>query len=115
MKRDPDGTARFGDISAELEDLKQDIRQCILTPKLSVPLNPEKGCDLLQYKDRPLDVRRLFAVAEVREALERDVPRIAVQSLDAAAGFSTLTISVTWSPKEWVSDEFITTVVDYVY
>ena len=75
MQRTPDG-AVLGGIVAELDDLEQQIRQCILTPKRSVPLNPAKGCDLDQFRDRPLNVRHLFVAAEVRDALERDVPRI---------------------------------------
>lgn len=115
MKRDPDGAAVLGEISAELDDLAQEIRQCILTPKRSVPLNPEKGCDLEQYRDRPLNVRHLFVAAEVRDALKRDVPRIVVREVGVATEFSTVTISVTWSPTEMVMEEFITTEVAYVF
>ncbi|WP_282093030.1 hypothetical protein [Epibacterium ulvae] len=111
MKRTPDGRAAFGEIASELEDLAQAVRQCILTPKGSVPLDLETGCDLEQYRDRPQDVRRLFAVAEVRTALERDVPRIEIRALDVDVKFSSLLIKVTWVPREWVLDEFITTEV----
>lgn len=115
MRRDPDGAAVLGDISAELDDLAQEIRQCILTPKRSVPLNPEKGCDLDQFRDRPMNVRGLFAVAEVRDAIRRDVPRVVVRDIAYEAGFDTLKISVTWSPTEMVLEEFITTEVAYVF
>lgn len=113
LRRDENGRAVLGDIAAELDCLKQEIRQCILTPKGSVPLNPEKGCDLRPYIDRPMNVRHLFVVAEVRDALERDVPRINVQAVKASADFSNLVIRVTWAPKEWVLDEFIVTEVPY--
>ncbi len=115
MKRNPDGAAVLGGISAELDDLDQEIRQCILTPKNSVPLNPEKGCDLEQYRDRPLNVRHLFVAAEVREALKRDVPRIRVGDVVATAEFSAIAIRVTWSPTEMVMEQFITTEVAYVF
>ena len=105
----------LGEISAELDDLKQEITQCILTPKRSVPLNPEKGCDLEPYRDRPMNVRHLFVAAEVRDALKRDVPRIVVREVQIEAAFSTLTIRVTWSPTEMVLEEFITTEVPYVF
>lgn len=111
LRRDPDGHAVLGAIAPELDCLKQEIRQCILTPKGSVPLNPEKGCDLQPYMDRPMNIRHLFVVAEVRAGLERDVPRINVQSVEVDASFAHLQIQVTWSPKEWVSDEFIVTEV----
>lgn len=115
MKRSPDGAAVLGEIAAELDDLNQEIRQCILTPKRSVPLNPEKGCDLEPYRDRPLNVRHLFVAAEVREALKRDVPRINVSDVAVKAEFDTVTIKVTWSPTEMVMEEFITTEVAYVF
>lgn len=115
MKRSPDGVAVLGDISAEFDDLKQEIRQCILTPKRSVPLNPEKGCDLDQYRDRPLNVRHIFVVAEVRDALKRDVPRIVVREVTVEASFSQVTIKIVWAPVEMVMAEFITTEVEYVF
>lgn len=115
MKRSPDGAAVLGEIAAELDDLNQEIRQCILTPKRSVPLNPEKGCDLEPYRDRPLNVRHLFVAAEVREALKRDVPRINVSDVAVQTEFDTVTIKVTWSPVEMVLEEFIETEVAYVF
>lgn len=115
MKRDPEGNAVLGDISAELDDLSQEIRQCILTPKRSVPLNPEKGCDLEQFRDRPLNVHHLFVAAEVRDALRRDVPRVVVRDVVVAAEFSSVSIKVTWSPAEIVTEEFVTTEVEYVF
>ncbi|MGH1577697.1 hypothetical protein [Planktotalea sp.] len=115
MKRAPSGVAVLGEIAAELDDLDQDIRQCILTPKRSVPLNPEKGCDLDQFRDRPLNVRHMFVAAEVRETLERDVPRIKVSAVNVEAEFTSVKIRVTWSPKEQVLEEFITTEVVYVF
>jgi phage baseplate assembly protein W len=115
MKRSPEGVALLGEISAEYDDLSQEIRQCILTPKRSVPLNPEKGCDLDQYRDRPMDVRHLFVVAEVREALERDVPRIVLREVIVETSFSQISIKVVWAPSEMVMGEFITTEVKYVF
>ena len=115
MKRDSEGVAVMGEISAEIDDLAQSIRQCILTPKRSVPLNPEKGCDLEPYRDRPMNVRHLFIAAEVRGALKRDVPRIVVREVVVKADFASVTINVTWSPTEVVLEEFITTEVAYVF
>ena len=115
MKRDAQGAAVLGEIAAELDDLAQEIRQCILTPKRSVPLNPEKGCDLDQFRDRPLNVRHLFIAAEIRDALKRDVPRIVVRDVAVATEFATVSISVTWSPAEMVMEAFITTALEYVF
>jgi phage baseplate assembly protein W len=114
MKRDAQGSAVLGEIAAELDDLAQEIRQCILTPKRSVPLNPEKGCDLEPHKDRPINVRHLFVAAEIRAALARDVPRVRVHEVVVAAEFTTVDIKVIWTPTELVLDAFITTEVAYV-
>lgn len=115
MRRDPEGRAVLGDIATGLADLDQEIRQCILTPKRSVPLNPEKGCDLDQYRDRPVNVRHLFVAAEVREALKRDVPRIHVRSVNVQADFTSVKITITWTPTEMVLEEVMTTEVAHVF
>jgi phage baseplate assembly protein W len=114
MKRNSDGTAVLGAIATEMDDLAQEIRQCILTPKRSVPLNPEKGCDLDAYRDRPMNIRQMFLAAEIREALERDVPRIVVRDIAVTTGFTEIGIKVTWSPAEMVMEEFIETEIQYV-
>ncbi|KIC38165.1 hypothetical protein RA27_20600 [Ruegeria sp. ANG-R] len=113
-KRTAEGPV-WGEIAPDLEDLAQEIRHCILTPKGSVPLNPEKGCDLEQYRDRPMNVRSLFVVAEVREALRLWVPRVLVHELNYANTFETISLTVTWSPIEAVLDDFQTTEVAYVF
>ena len=114
MKRTPDG-AVLGEISTDLDDLSQSIRQCILTPKRSVPLNPEKGCDLEQFRDRPMTVRHLFVMAEVRDALKRDVPRVDVQEISFETRFDAISLSITWIPTEAAEQDFVTTVVDYAF
>lgn len=116
MRRDPDGKAVLGAISAELDDLSQEIRQCVLTPKRSVPLNPEKGCDLDQFRDRPMNIRHMFVGAEVREAVARDVPRVEVHGVSVApTSPSQVSISLSWAPREAVLSEFIVTEIDYVF
>ncbi len=114
MKRTAEGPA-WGEIAPDLEDLAQEIRQCVLTPKKSVPLNPEKGCDLDQFRDRPMNVRSLFVVAEVREALRLWVPRVQVHEITFETTFEAITLSVSWSPREAVLDEFQVTEIEYVF
>lgn len=114
MKRTVEGPA-WGEIAADLEDLAQEIRQCILTPKGSVPLNPEKGCDLDQFRDRPMTVRSLFVVAEVREALRLWVPRVQVHDIAYETTFETISLTVTWTPVEAVAADFQTTEVPYAF
>lgn len=114
MKRTADGPV-WGEIAADLEDLAQEIRQCILTPKGSVPLNPQKGCDLDQYRDRPMNVRSLFVIAEVREALRLWVPRVQVHEITHAASFASIALTVIWSPVETVLEDFQSTEVAYAF
>ncbi len=114
MERTPDGQAVLGAIVTGIDDLSQQIRQCILTPKGSVPLNPEKGCDLEAYRDRPLNVRQLLVVAEVRSALERDVPDITIEGINLDLGFSGITIEVTWIPAQGPGTQVFRTGVEYV-
>jgi len=113
-KRTGDGPV-WGEIASDLDDLAQEIRQCILTPKGSVPLKPEKGCDLDQYRDRPLNVRGLLVVAEVREALRLWVPRVQVHELTYTNSFEAIALNVTWSPVEAVVEQFQTTEVTYAF
>lgn len=113
MKRDASGAAVLGEISAEIDCLTQEIRQCVLTPKGSVPLNPEKGCDLESFRDRPMNIGQMFVVAEIKSALARDVPRITVNIVDVDTLFDGLKIVIKWAPLEWVQGEFIETVLHY--
>lgn len=113
MKRT--GGPVWGEIASDLDDLEQSIRQCILTPKGSVPLNPEKGCDLEQFRDRPMNVRSLFVLAEVREALSLWVPRIQVHEITYETAFDSIALTITWSPVEAVLEQFQSTQVDYAF
>lgn len=112
MARDASGAAILGGVALELDDLAQEIRQAILTPKGSVPLFPERGCDLDQFRDRPMNVRHMFIGAEVRDCLTRDVPRVHVENLTVEAGFSQVQLKLTWRPVEQVEAEFTETVID---
>lgn len=114
MKRDHDGRALWGEISAELEDLDQEIRQIILTPKGSVPGEPEKGCNLDQFRDRPMNIRSLLVVEEIRSALERWAPRVKVKDIQATATATQISISVTWRPTSATQSEFYVTEIPNV-
>ena len=106
--------AVWGGIVSDYQDLEQEISQCILTPKGSVPLNPEKGCDLDAFRDRPMELKGALVASEVREALILWVPRIDVSAVLATPkNFSHLLITVTWRPRASVTDEFRNTEVLY--
>lgn len=106
-----DGTPRYGEIVAEMDDLDLEIRQLIMTQPLSVPGNPEKGVDLDKYRDRPQGELALLVVAELRGALERFIPRIELGDIRVKKEFTRLTIAIDWRPVEAVLAEFQTTEV----
>lgn len=114
MKRDHDGHAVWGEISAEIEDLDQEIRQVVGTPKGSVPGEPEKGCDLDQFRDRPMNLRSLLVVEEIREALERWVPRVKIIELTPIATATQISVRVTWRPTASTQADFQVTEIPNV-
>lgn len=104
--------APSGAIVTDIADLSQSIEQAILTEKGSVPLSPERGLDLQAFRDRPATVRHLFLGAAVREALERDVPRIEVDLVEATIEtFSRVALRIVWRPLSSVAADFLTTEV----
>lgn len=115
MRRDPDGVAVLGAVFEGLSDLDAEIRQCILTPKGSVPFNPEKGCDLQRFRDRSMNAQHLFAAAEVTEALSLWCPRITVHSVTVEPSLTQLKISVTWTPTQAVMADIQRTEVVHVF
>lgn len=61
----------FGDIVADIEDLKQSVMLIILTVKGTVPLWAEFGCGLYDYIDQPVNLAGPLMVREIRNAVER--------------------------------------------
>lgn len=53
LRVSPGPIAAWGEAVTGIEDLEQAIRIICLTPKLSVPTEPEKFCDALEFIDRP--------------------------------------------------------------
>lgn len=115
MRRDPDGVAVIGAVFEGLADLDAEIRQCILTPKGSVPFNPAKGCDLQRFRDRSMNALHLFAAAEVAEALSLWCPRITVHSVAVEPSIDQLTIAVIWTPTQAVMTDIQRTEVVHVW
>jgi len=65
------GEAVFG-----LDDLDQAIRLVVQTPPTSVPLEPEFGCALLDFLDKPAPQAAPAIIRAVTRALQRWEPRI---------------------------------------
>lgn len=108
-------TRADGEFVVGLADLEQEIRSIILSPLGSVPLNPEKGCDLTPYVDRPPAVGIPAMTREIWRALTRWVVRITVTDVRVeTVAFHHYRFPVFWRPVRSVSDEIKRTVVDYV-
>ncbi|MEC5291961.1 baseplate [Aurantimonas sp. C2-6-R+9] len=89
----------WGEIVDQIDDLDQGIANLIFTPKGSVPTEPEKGCDLLPWIDRPPAVAVPRLTVEIWEGLARWHPRITVREVSVAIlGFAHYSVPVFWSP-----------------
>ena len=96
----------FGEIVWGVDDLHQAISSVILTPLGSVPTEPEKGCDLLPYIDRPLDIAVPNVTRVIWDALTIWEPRIVLQDVKVAeAAFGHLNAEIYWRPIESVLDD----------
>ena len=72
---------RVGEIVTDLDDIKQCLHVIAVTPKGSVPLQPEFGCDAWQYLDMPVLFQVPHLVRELTDAWRRWEPRIILQEI----------------------------------
>ncbi|SMC89210.1 hypothetical protein SAMN06297251_111151 [Fulvimarina manganoxydans] len=105
-----------GEIVAQIADLEQGIHNLVLTPTGSVPTEPEKGCDVMDYIDRPPAVAIPALTETIWEGLNRWHPRIVVGSVQVTHDpsdreFSRYACPIFWGPRESILAEFIRTVV----
>ena len=104
-----------GEVVVGLADLEQEIRSLILTPKGSVPLNPEMGSDLAPYIDRPPAVGVPAMTREVWAARTTWCKRIVVEDGPVTmVAFHHFAIPVFRRPVEGIADDGRRTEVDYV-
>lgn len=102
----------FGEIVWGVDDLHQSISSLILTPLGSVPTEPEKGCDLLPYIDRSLDIAVPNVTRVIWDALTIWEPRIVLQDIKVfEVAFGHLSAEVYWRPVESVLDDLRVTEV----
>ena len=108
--------AAWGEIVHQLADLEQGIANLLLTPKGSVPTDPEKGSNLLKFMDRPPAVAIPLLTVDLWDALQpRFLPRIKVAGVrvdavsDANEPMTAFTVPVFWGPIEGVIEELIET------
>lgn len=104
----------FGEVVLAVDDLSQAIANLIMTPKGSVPTEPEKGVDVLAAIDRHPSVAIPILTREITDALTIWEPRIVVQSVTVTMGdFSHFHSQVFWRPVESVLDDLLMTEVTY--
>ncbi|WP_310620878.1 phage baseplate protein [Flexibacterium corallicola] len=100
-------------VAIGLEDLAQSLRIIVLTPKLSVPTEPEKFCDALSYIDRPPAEAVPGISKEIWDAITKWEERVVLERVDAeASGFAHFRATISWYPVEAVEAELQRTVVD---
>lgn len=108
----------FGKIVSQLADLEQGIANLVYTPKGSVPTEPEKGCDLIPFMDRPPAVAIPNLLRELWDGLLLWHPRITVREvkvepvLATEAGLTHFRVPVFWRPVAGVVEEVLRTDID---
>ena len=104
--------AAWGEIAVGLDDLHQAIRIIVLTPKRSVPTEPEKFCDALDYIDRPPAIAIPSIKRAIWDAIVRWEPRVVLDSIEASAiDFAHYAVSIAWHPVEAVAQEIQRTTI----
>ena len=104
----------YGEIVTAVEDLSQSITNLILTPKGSVPTEPEKGVDILGSIDRNPAVGIPYLTREIWDAITIWEPRVTVERVVVGmVQFSHFQTQVFWRPVQSVLDDLQVTEVVY--
>ncbi len=117
-RRDPEtgiADAVHGEIVTALDDVHQAIANLILTPKRSVPGNPEKGCDLTPYIDRHEAEAIPNITREIWDALAIWEQRAIIDSVSIVqVAFAHFVARISWRPIQSVLDDVQITEVNLV-
>lgn len=93
--------AAWGEIVTGIEDIEQCIQIICLTPKFSVPTEPDKFCDALLYIDRPAPVAIPIITQKTWDALTIHEPRIVVERVEVTElSFEHFSMPIFWRPRE---------------
>lgn len=116
-RRDP-GTGEapdtYGQIVTAVDDLDQAIVNLVLTPKGSVPTEPEKGVDWPGVIDRHPDVGIPMLTREIWDQLAIWEPRIVTDKVEVVqTAFAHFVTRVFWRPTASVLDDLRITEVSY--
>jgi len=83
-----------------LEEISQAVRIIVTTPRGSLPLRTEFGCDLLAFQDLPQGLAKVRLIREITTSVERWEPRVTVNKVEVApVEFGHSTFRITWTPK----------------
>lgn len=103
----------YGKIVTALDDIDQAISDLILTPKRSVPGNPEKGCDITPYIDRHEAEAVPNITREIWDAITLFEPRVILERIEVAQiAFAHFTARIFWRPVQSVIDDLRLTEVE---
>lgn len=116
-RRDPATGAApdvWGKFVTAVDDLEQSIINIVLTPKGSVPTEPEKGVDWPGVIDKHPSIGIPLLTREIWDALSIWEPRIVVKKVEVAMpAFAHFSMPVFWRPAESVLDDLRLTEVTY--
>jgi len=96
-------------VVTNLADIAQSITFILCTPRKSLPLDPEFGCDLHRYIDLPANRARAPITREAMQALQRCEPRIVVDRITYTPTIQPAgeraRLRVTWHVRDGVLNE----------
>lgn len=87
---------KSGEVVVDDDDVSQCLAVIVMTRPGEVPHEPEFGCDLWEYVDRPVNEVQLFVSTAVINAVRRWEPRVEVLGVayEYSADFSGLAVEV---------------------
>lgn len=95
-----------GEIVTVYDDVEQAIANLVLTPKRSVPVNPEKGTDILPYIDRHEEEAVPNITREIWDAIAIWEPRAIVDRIEVVqTAFAHFTARIFWRPVQSLADD----------
>ena len=104
----------LGDIVPALDDLDQSIANIVLTPKRSVPTEPEKCNDIPKYIDGTPDEAIPNITREIVDSVRTYEPRVLLEKVEVTAvGFAHYASRVFWRPIDSVLEELRITEVAF--
>lgn len=95
-----------GEIVFAVEDVSQAIANLVLTPKRSVPTNPEKGCDVEPFIDRHEAEAVPNLTRNIWDAISEWEPRAVLDAVTIVqTEFSRYVARIAWRPLQSVLDD----------